>query len=149
MDIKTFKVALVVDYSQNLEQMIKIGKYKWISKSITENNFPLAIELSGKKVVVSAKLFNFSKEISSEEVIYEMKKEGCHPATFAELLALGKIIPELQEQFPIVSLGFIWRSNYNFCRVTCLGSGGYGRELYVLWFDKIWTTNYHFLAICD
>ncbi len=141
------EISLTVDYSQTLEQMIANGKYDWHNNSITEKNFPIPTELVGEKVVVSAKLFHFNREVSNKEAIAEMNKDGYRPATLAELLALGEAQPDLQRQFPIIALGSVWRVGGGDRRVSSLSVDDGRRELYLSWFGADWNAYYRFLAV--
>ncbi len=140
-------IKLVVDYTRTLKQMIADGNYDWVNGNVTEENFPIAKELKGKKVEVSTKLFHFNRSISSKDAIAEMDKDGFRPATLEELLALGEKHPELQRQFPIVALDSVWSDPDGNRFVPCLGVGGGGRELLLHWFGLDWGARYRFLAV--
>ena len=140
-------INLIIDYSRNLKQMIKAGKYAWANKEITEEHFPLLTRVRGKKIQISAKLFYFNRSISSSDVISEMEKEGYRPATLAELLALGEEYPAIQTEFPVVALGFIWSFNNSGRRVTVLRFGGSRRGVHLYWFNINWNDTFRFLAI--
>lgn len=140
-------VMLVIDYSRTLQEMINAGNYGWTNSNITEKNFPISLEMTGKKVEVSAKLFHFNREISSEDAISEMDKAGYRPATLAEILALGEAQPKLQRQFPIIALGSVWRRADGNRDVPSLNVDGSGRRLYLDWFDGDWSADCRFLAV--
>lgn len=108
------EIILNIDYTKTIEQAIADGNYDWKNDNITAQHFPVSPEMIGKKAEVSAKLFHFNRDISSDDVISEMDKAGYRPATLMELLVLGFLFPELQRQFPIVALGSRWH-----------GAGGY------------------------
>lgn len=138
---------LSVDYSRTLQEMINAGNYACVNSDITDKNFPIPPEMTGKKVEVSAKLFHFNRPISSEDAISEMDKAGYRPATLAELLALGEAQPELQRQFPIIALGSVWHHAYGYRRVPCLDVGGVEREFNLGWFGRDWVAGCRFLAV--
>lgn len=140
-------IMLVVDYSRTLQKMISAGNYDWTNSNIIAKNFPISPEMTGKKVEVSANIFHFNKEISSEDAISEMDKAGYRPATLAELLALGEAQPELQRQFPIIALGSVWHRAAGRRYVPCLGVVGVKRGLPLHWFDRGWRAHYRFLAV--
>lgn len=140
------EIKLTVDYCQSLQQMIVSGNYGWTNSDITENNFPLPTEFLDKKITVSTKLFHFNRDISSEDVIFEMEKVGYRPATLPELLALGKTYPELQKDFRIVALGSIWDA-YGLRGVPILDSGR-ERWLNLGWFGNGWVNRHRFFGIC-
>jgi hypothetical protein len=141
------EISLAVDYSQTVEQMVAAGKYGWKNPNITEEHFPLPVELTGQKTVVSAKLFHFNRSISSDDAISEMDRAGYRPATLMELLVLGFILPGLQRQFPIVALGSIWLSADGHRYVPCLGVGDGKRGLDLDWFDSVWRACCRFLGV--
>jgi hypothetical protein len=100
---------ILVDYTKTLEQMILDGKYVWKHDSITEKNFPLLAKMIGQKVEVVIKPFFFGNDISGEEAIKYLSKDGYRPATLAELLAWGATNSETKIIFPTIALGFIWQ----------------------------------------
>lgn len=107
--IKEF--SLIIDYTKTLEQLISEGKYGKNHPEINDKNFPISLEMTGKKMEISGKLFHFNRSISSDDVIFEMDKAGFRQATIRELLALGALFPDLQRQFTIVALNSYWRNN--------------------------------------
>jgi len=100
---------ILVDYTKTLEQMITDGKYVWKHDSITAKNFPLLTNMIGQKVEVVIKPFFFGNDISSEEAIKYLAKDGYRAATLAELLAWGAANSETKIIFPTIALGFIWQ----------------------------------------
>lgn len=138
---------LSVDYSRTLQEMINAGNYAWANSDITEKNFPISPKMTGKKVEVSAKLFHFNREISSEDAISEMDKAGYRPATLAEMLALGEAQPDLQRQFPIIALSSVWRNANGGRYVPCLGGDDYERKLDLYWFGGGWSAYCRFFAV--
>ena len=78
--IKTLeKITLATDYNKDVEQMILAGKYDWRHEDITENHFPLPVELLGKKTKVSTKLLCFNCGINIKYAIDEMSRNGSSP----------------------------------------------------------------------
>lgn len=140
------EIILIVDYTKTIEQVIA-GNYDWKNNDITTKNFPISTEMIGKKVEVSTKLFDFNKDISSEDVISEMDKDGYRPATLMELLVLGCLLSELQRQFPIVALGSVWRDADGDCYVPCLYVDGPEYGLDLPWFGSEWLVNDRFLGV--
>jgi hypothetical protein len=143
----TDEIALTVDYSCTVQEMINAGNYGWINNDITAKHFPLSTELNGKKVPVSTKLFHFNHTISSKDATSEMDKAGYRPATLAELLALGEAHPELQKEFPIVALGSIWHDADGNRDVPVLSFDGSRRKLFLNWFVNDWYVNFRFLGV--
>ena len=143
----TDEIRLAIDYTKTVEQVIADGDYDWKNDDITAQHFPVSSEMIGKKAEVSAKLFHFNRDISSDDVISEMDKAGYRPATLMELLVLGFLFPELQRQFPIVALGSVWRYANGGRHVPCLGVGGSGRRLSLFWFGRGWSAHCRFLGV--
>lgn len=102
--------TLIVDYTKTLEKMIAAGKYDLKNKDFNAKHF----SITKAETEVTCKLFHFNYCISSTDAIIEMDKVGYRPANQAELLSLGAKHPELQREFPIEALGYVWRG---FCGV--------------------------------
>lgn len=71
---------------KTIKQLIKKHNFNWVNPNITEENFPVQ-ERKGK---VEYKLFHFDCDISSEDAIKEMAREGYEPATITDLLTWGE-----------------------------------------------------------
>ncbi len=141
------EITLIVDYTKTVEQAITDGNYDWQNSNITAENFPISLEMIGKTMKVSAKLFNFNHDISSDNAVSEMDKVGYRPAALMELLAIGLLFPELQRQFPIVALGSIWRVVDGFRYMPCLDADDSERGLDLSWFVGGGGTHGRFLAV--
>jgi|GEM_PF-768561 len=143
------EIVLTVDYSRSLEDMVAAGKYDWVSSIITEEHFPIPNELVGKKVTISGKLFHFDRDISSEEAIKEMNKDGYRtPRHLAEFLALGEAYPDPQcQQFSIIALGPVWHNTVGSRCVPELIVSGSLRELRLYWFDVDWGASCRFFGV--
>lgn len=143
-------IIMGVDYTKTVQQLIVEGKYDWVNNVIDIENFPISSEMIGKKEV-SIKLFNFDCKISSEDAIFEMKKDGYRPANLIELLVLGSLFPELQRQFPIVALGSISQKIESeddyVCCVPYLSANDSWREIFIHWFILDWDNRYRFLGV--
>lgn len=103
---KTKPVFVSVECSRPLDEMIKAGKYDWVSKEITHDHFQ--VNGNGQSYSTSLALFHFNRYTTSDEVIEEMKEESYCPATIEELLAYGEVRPTAQLKYPIAALGSIW-----------------------------------------
>lgn len=132
-----------VDYGMTLEQMIAAGNYDWKNDDITAKRFPLS---GTGKVAFEPKLFHFDRDISSENAIKEMEKDGFRPAKIEELLAYGAILPEEQRKYPIVALGSVAKIG-GIRHVACLGRNGSRRRLSLSWFGLDWDGDYRFLGV--
>lgn len=132
--------SITVDYSASVEQLVEAGKYGWSNDDITSHNFP-SFERGMAQVVVY--LVNFNSDISSEDVIRELDRQGLRPATLKELLTLGVAQPDLQCKNPIVAL------DYGYVDVPFLDScrGGSYRSLNLHWRDYDWRLGCQFAAV--
>lgn len=137
----------VVDYSQNLDEMVIAGNYDWKNKNITANRFSIV----GKgRVEFEDTLFHFDRNISSEnaakEIIAADPKNPWEPAKIENVLSYGAKNPEEQRKYPIVGLGSVCRVNGN-RSVPYLGRDGSERDLRLLWFGNDWSARSRFLAV--
>ena len=139
---QTFKVQ--VNYSQTLEEMIEEGNYDWVGSDITENHFPLQGQGTQE---VEIHLFHFGRTMSNEAAEKEMEAKGFRPATLPELLALGRDHPDLQKQFPIVSLGSVWRCPHANSNAPILNRRGGERDLDLYWPELDWYGECRFAAV--
>jgi hypothetical protein len=113
-------IELVVDYTKTTEEAILNGKYYDNDGNINDKNFPINLNMIGKIEKIKVNLFYFHSDLSSEEIIIEMDKDGFRPANVMELLALGAEHPDLQRKFVIIALGSTWIDSENDYRVPCL-----------------------------
>lgn len=137
------EMQFFVDYGMTLEQMIAAGSYDRTNSDITAKRFPLS---GTGKVAFEPKIFHFDRDISSENAIKEMEKDGFRPAKIEELLAYDAILPDEQRKYPIVALG----------SVTGLGGSRYvpflrrdvsKRRLYLSWWSDDWRGHCRFLGV--
>ncbi|MEK7652995.1 MAG: hypothetical protein AAB358_00715 [Patescibacteria group bacterium] len=131
---------LVIDRTQPLADMIKLGKYDWVNSDIMAEHFP--ITGTGKQEA-AVELLHFNRDFDNgDDVLAEIDKLGYCPAKIEELLALGVAQPELQRQFPIAALGSIWRRADGVRIFVCLSRHDAKRGLRFYWvefgFDDGW-----------
>lgn len=141
------EILLIIDYAKTIEQAIADGKYDGKNQNITDKNFPIAPELAGKRIEASARLFHFDRDISSDDAIAEMGKDGYRPATLMELLVLDVMYPELHRQFSIIALGSVWCLAEGIPLVPCLEVFGTKREFYLCQFVRDWRPLFYFLGV--
>lgn len=136
--------TVAVNYGQTVEQLIKAGKYDWFNDDVTSRNFP-----SNEKGVaeVLVYLVNFNYDISSEDAVKELDRQGLRPATLKELLALGIAQPDLQRSNPIVALGSVWRDSAGYVRVPGLRGADDYRRLDLSWWRGDWGSYWRFAAV--
>jgi hypothetical protein len=98
--------TVLVDETKTVENLFLEGKFKsgsW-SSAFNSKNFPCPSDggISEKEVV----LFHFEKDMTSDEVIAEMDKHYCRPATIQEFLSLVVAQPNIHKLgFSIITLG--------------------------------------------
>lgn len=144
-EIKVTKVT--IDYTKTIEQAIAGSNYNLDSSEIHTDNFPISLEMAGKKVEAFLTLFNFFYTISLEDVLFKMNKAGFREATLMELLALGSSFPESQRQFPIIALGSVLCRVKDQKLVPCLHTRGSNSHLFLSSLYSQWHSNYRFLAV--
>lgn len=98
--------TLNLDYEMSIEELLRLGKYVWGESNITSVNFPTKRVGKMKKLF---RLFDFDREISTHDVLKEMRKMGYRPAEACELLTFGARFPDVQLKFPVVALGSVWQ----------------------------------------
>ncbi|MBU2539652.1 hypothetical protein KJ786_00610 [Patescibacteria group bacterium] len=134
---------LTVDRTKTLAEMIKAGKYDCVNSDITQEHFPVVGSGKEEKEFI---LFDFKRNISSDDAIAEMSQAGCEPGDIADLLALGSDQPELQRQFPIVALKSSWRVPGGCLLVPCLCSLADDRRVPLRSFGSAWYEDDRFLG---
>ena len=133
-----------VNYNQNVQDMVKAGKYDWVNSDINGTNFPV---IRRGEEMAEVHLIHFNRDITSEEALLELDKMGFKPEELPGLLALGAQHPELQREYPIVALGSAWRRRNGRRGVPCLFRDGSGRNLGLLWFGGSWGAGWRFAAV--
>ncbi len=143
--MKMFKtIKLNIDYSENLEDLIKRGKYDWVDSNINSSNFPNDRK---DKEKIELKLIHFGEGITTKEVLKELEAKNLRPANLYELLNLGIKESELQRKFYIVTLGSVWRDPDGSRYCAYLGRHSDGRHLHLDWFDYRWYDYCRFAAV--
>lgn len=135
--------SMVIDYDRSVKDGIKAGSYDWKNDDITSEHFP-SQEAGTKEATVD--LFHYGKDMSTDEVLADLDKQGYRPATLKELLALGEKHPDLQREFPIIALGSVWRRpDGRVC--PYLDRDGSERGLSLRWIDRRWDDDCRFAAV--
>lgn len=123
-----------------LQPLIKKFKLDWVDSDITDENFP---QQDGDELTKEYKLYHFDKEISSENAITEMEKDGYKPATARDLLNWK----DWNGTGWVVSLGSFWRNLNGSRDVLVLNSDDSRRKLNLGRFEIDWNGNCRFLAV--
>ena len=138
----TYRVR--VNYDLPVETAVTNGKYNWSDGDLTSKHFPT--KRSGTTSLdIEIKHFNGAR--SSENAIAELDKMGLRPAELHELLALGEQYPDLQKEFPVATLGSVWRRLLGDRHVAVLYGDGGRRGLGLGWFGAAWGAAYRFAAV--
>ena len=90
--------------SKELSTLIKKGKYDYVNSDITQENFPDTGERGEVQII------KLRDDITSEESIEELKKQGLRPANIYELLEWGaKNTEPVSKWTYAVALGSSWQ----------------------------------------
>ena len=121
-----------------LAELIKEQGFRWVSPDITNKRFPAPDRLWD-----DYRRFRFGKKVSSEEAIKRMKEQGYEPANSHELL----LWEEWNGKDAVVALGSFVRVDGNRPVLYLYRNWLVERSLYLSWWDGIWNTSCHFLAV--
>jgi hypothetical protein len=125
-----------------LGDMIKVGKYDYINPDITLERFPIGKETYNVDLI----LVHFGRDMTTEQVEAELEKQGLRAGKIEELLALGDKYPDIQREFPVISLGSS-ALFHGYRNVPCISGRGSGRSLYLYWRVNAWYDDCRFLAV--
>jgi hypothetical protein len=145
-DAKTGIYTVVVNYDQNIKEMIKAGNYDWENYDINDKNFPVVgVGQEEHKLV----LVHLDKAVTTKEALEEIGRRGLLPAKLEHLLAFGAKYPEKQREFPIVELGSGWVNPDGSRHVAFLFEVVGRRGLRLRWGDPgdQWGGHSRFLAV--
>lgn len=143
LGLTPLEMQFFVDCGMTLDQMIAAGSYDWTNSDITAKRFLLS---GTGKVAFEPKIFHFDRDISSENAIKEMEKDGFRPAKIEELLAYGAILPDEQRKHPIIALGSVAEVG-GVRHVPCLDSYDSERDLDLDWWGGAWSGRCRFLGV--
>lgn len=134
---------LIVDYDQPFDQMISRLGCDRVDPNITEDKFPS--EESGSQEV---EFVLYSTAVNGfDKCLKEMETKGLRSTTLKELAAFGTRYPNMQLEFPIMTLNSVWGIFRGRCFVPYLGRWLDGRGLNLHWFDNDWLGDNQFLAV--
>lgn len=120
-----------------LSSLIKTKKLDWVNPNIKDNLFEIPNEICN-----DFKLYHFDRNISSEDVIKEITKDGFRPANSWELL----LWPSWNDNNWVIALGSVARVD-GVRGAPFLSGDGSGRGLYLGWFGSGWGASCRFLAV--
>jgi hypothetical protein len=154
----------VIDYSRSVRDSIKAGCYddahvpeiekleqdkrKESVRWEVEDWFHRYSREVGKRSVV-ARLYHFNKDISQEEAINIMDKDGYLPASIRETLAFGENNPELQKTFMIISPSrfILFHGCLSVNKVTALWGTSSTRSFGIIEEQEEWGADCRLLAV--
>lgn len=134
---------VVIDFSQDIVQMIEAGHYNWKNDSINAANFPIVGE---GKVTSQLVLVHFDRNISSEDAVKEMAQMGLEPAKTEHLLAYGAQHWQ-RDPLLVVALGSVWVDPGGRRYVPYLYGDVGRRGLDLRWWGADWSAHWFFLAV--
>lgn len=132
---------------KTLEQLIKKSDYYYVNSNLTSKNFPKPdiIETTGAKII------KMSKSVSSQEILNEIKRQGCRPANAWELAEwASKHRKEMDKGTYMVAFGQMCLDSdgdHGVPGVNAYSDGGFGFDLGYFEFD--WSGGGAFLCFCD
>lgn len=141
-EFTTETFPLTIDYTESLAEIVTAGTYDYVSPDITEEHFPTAEGVAK----IEAVLVHFDRVVTSDDVLHALEHLDLRPGTVFELAAFGEQRPDLQCQFPIIALGFVWAAPDCGRRVVYLWEKPEYRELSLIWYDDDWPAPCRFLA---
>jgi hypothetical protein len=131
-----------IDYSRTITDLIKVGKYDEVSEGVNEENYP-----SDEGVIkwrVEYAVFDFGRDILSDEVIPEIKKKGYLPTTIKETLIFRERHTNVQQEYSIImALGSFSESG----DVVYLRRKGLKCLIKARPMDTLWSSSCRFLGI--
>ena len=133
--------TIFVDETKTVEELAKAGRIDSIDGRVNSSNFPQnSCMFTGQREVT---LFHFKKAMNLIQIIAEMDKADCKPATIWYLLSLAIKEPDLQRKFPIFALGSLFKD-----RAACLGTSVTdGRSIHIYRCDCGFDKNCRFLGM--
>jgi hypothetical protein len=135
---------VTVNYDLSVKDAIAAGKYDRKNADITDKHFPSKRKGTADTEII---LVKFDKDMTSEDVLRELDKQGLRAAELPELLAFGEKYPDVQREFPIVALGSVWKASRGLRRVPYLDGDAGKRGLNLFWFVDGWSSRCRFAAV--
>lgn len=135
---------LKVNYDCSIEDACKDGNYEGGAIDFSSRNFSTTQKGIANVVL---HIVHLDRYIFSKHVIEEMDKMGLRPAEIHELLALGAVYPDLQQEFPIIALGAVCQcEDKRFFAFLC--QFDHKRHLCLSFDDsEMWTAGCRFAAV--
>jgi hypothetical protein len=110
MDYSQTVAEIVFAYNNSLAKNFRTYPYVNYAEKVTEERFPIPLELVGKKITLEAEIV-FSETTILEEFLSEIHYSGCRGGSVLELLSFGALFPEILDEFEIMALGSLIDNN--------------------------------------
>ena len=121
-----------------LSELVVARKFDRVNTNITDKLFPIPDRLWN-----DYREFHFGENIPSREAVGRMQEQGYEPANSHELL----LWEEWNGKDAVVALGSFVRVDGNRPVLYLYRNWLVERSLYLSWWDGIWNTSCHFLAV--
>lgn len=148
MQFATFPIT--VNYAVEVEELVRVGRYEFVTKDINAQNFPTTRE---GEVPLNAVLVHFDRHIeSTDEAVKEIDEMGLRAGELHEFLTLGAQYPEVIYQCPIVVPGSVVEIEGKHAVVWSTGRHDdphhqtSGPDLWLYNWDADWNDTNYFLA---
>lgn len=130
-----------------LEQLIKKTDYYFVNDNFTSANFPKPKKIETK----NWKMITIDKRMTSEEVLAEIKRQGCRPGNVWELAEWAN---NHREEVPkgkwYVALGSPWKDSLGGHGMPSVGARSAGVFNFGLGgFESVWDEDDAFFSFCD
>lgn len=135
--------VIVVPPDRSFVERMVTGHYEWTSSNLTEARFPVTANQVGEW---EWKLFHFDQNISSDEAIRLMKKDGYDAGQIGHILAFGEKYSGEQRKYPIIGLGSVAKIVLK-RDVPVLWRVDGRWQLGLRWYDTDWNPLCRFLGV--
>ncbi len=142
LGLSPLELHALVNYGLTLPQMIDAAHFDFIKGDITPERFP--VKGSGM-TRYKFKIFEPKRNISSEDAVEMMRKDGFPAVRHEAGLAFAREFPNEQLKRPIALLGSPAKW-YNESNVICLLKGDAGRHLHLRYWRLLWSARWGFLG---
>lgn len=137
-------IPLSVNYDEEVENLVKAGKYSRSGDNITSKNFPATQTGTVEKEVI---LVWFDRHMESDKVVNKLDELGLRPADAHETLTFGMQFPEGLGAFPFPIVGLGSAVGLGVCRRVVRFDGWSGeRRVDLAGWVGGWDMCYRFLA---
>lgn len=146
LPITQLTVQMQVALGKDIGNIIKGGKYDYVNKDITADNFEVS---RNRELATSAEviLVGFRHYVDSDYVIASFEEHALRPAGLRELLSVDYQNPRVYSGATTVALGSIWYSKNQKRYVPFVYRNTRVRHLDICCWEDGWYSDACFLAI--